>query len=300
MQRRQKNKAREGDNLLTAEFTTGQLVLGISVSLFLLLVAFMLGMLVANYDSPLTTTDQVADNTERVAAPTAEKTDTASAKPKDTPTKRGASQQGKSGNQGPKASPPTPVLKPVPSASYTPPSPQPKVSAVELKPLPSTSAQIESKITLTKNTAKVEKKKADLIPDPKVTTVSSKGPPLKESLSPVTPTQTTVTPETTKSAPPSDKIALASPTPTQAVNTQNLSTPKQAPTASTRAKTAPKKVVPPPPPPQSKRGKFGIQVAAFLGAERQARAEEYTRLMKTVADIDSAIVPSEDGKVCRI
>ena len=41
--------SRDGDKL-TAEFTSGQLVIGICVSLFVMLVSFLLGVLVGRYD----------------------------------------------------------------------------------------------------------------------------------------------------------------------------------------------------------------------------------------------------------
>jgi septal ring-binding cell division protein DamX len=55
----------------------------------------------------------------------------------------------------------------------------------------------------------------------------------------------------------------------------------------------------PPPPPIIRKGKFTVQVASFT-AENRERAEAFVRELAATEKVEATMIPSEDGKWCRI
>jgi len=274
----------DGDKL-TAEFTSGQLVIAICVSLFVALVFFLLGVLVGRYDRPHT----MAENP--VATQPAQET-----------MAPGAPEQ-----TGVQTSPNAGAAEPVQRAPWSTgrvremdPLPSPTEGATDLEkpvaiPKPSPEGEAGSRLqpdAVTASTPGSEGSPDTAAEAPKTESLSA--PTLSEPQTPSASSDQKATSTTPATSAPGilDEPAIAMPPITNPGGAKGevKAGPAGKP-AMEPGKTEPQ-VAPP------GRGKFGIQVASFPGGNREASAQTYKNQLKSKEGVNAEIVM--DGQYARV
>ncbi len=270
------NKDRGERQRLTAEFTTGQLVAAICVSLFFALTCFLLGIFVGKYDSSLHPPKTIHADADNPAQEDAQEDQSASAR---------TSEPARQGTQvTPRADLIRPKDKPAGNANASTLRPHPNAKAsggpriTELPPLPPTRAPIRpaalpTRISKPQNRGDVPTR-VRIVPN-RVPAV--KKPPARE-------------PEPVKEAKLPSPSTSPVPNPTPA---------PPPPTVEPRVKEkAPVTAAEPPklPPAAASLTGWGIQLAAFLGDDRAQKAGDFRRRLKENAGIDAEIVVSQGAK----
>ncbi len=255
---------RDGEKL-TAEFTSGQLVIGICVSLFVALVCFLLGVLVGRYDG----------------ARTPVKTAVEAPQPPATPPPAGVQMTPNTDAVGGAFAPGSTA----PTAEH---APWPAGRVTEMQPLPSPTqpaAEGEQPVAISKDAAAGDPAAQG---SPAGVTVT---PPAEvASAAPTTPAPASSTPPAPVAAAPASPGAATSPAATAPATTAPANEPGEpdmfmppvaAPAAGAKAtdKAA-----------AAKGGKFSIQIAAFHGAGREAAAQAFVRRAKGTAGLTPQIV----------
>lgn len=261
-----KNKWHLDGDRLTAEFSSGQLVIAICVSLFIALTCFLLGVLIGRYDG-----------TQRIA------------RQETTPLPASASTVPGAG-QGVQTSPrqdllqqrPEPVKKAAPAV---PPAPRESRTMSPLKdlgplpPPPQNTQEAEAPIPLIKQPQQETAPAAQETPATPEAQILAVAPAPQASPPAETPrVMEPISPEPAASPAQAEPAPLTAPAPSPEVTVGPVS----AGTA-----TAP-----------AERGAFGIQVAAFSSANREAAALEFQRRMRDNAGLHSEII--SDDKYSRV
>lgn len=274
----------DGDKL-TAEFTSGQLVIAICVSLFVALVFFLIGVLVGRYDRPHT----MAENP--IAAQTAQEA-VATGAPEQT---------------GVQTSPNAAAAEPVQRAPWSTgrvrdmePLPSPTEGATDLgkpvaisKPSPEGEAESLIKSEAMTTAGPSSEGSPDVVAEPAKTGSASTTTAGGAAAPPVSPDQA-ATPVTPAAKTPAvlEEPDIAMPPITGPVNANGETTAgKTAKPAAGSEKTEPKAA-------PTGRGKFGIQVASFPGGNRQASAQTYKNQLKSKEGVNAEIVM--DGQYARV
>jgi cell division protein FtsN len=261
-----RNRSRDEEKL-TAEFTTGQLVVAICFFLFFALTCFLLGILVGKYQG------YPEQPPERMAAQEAP----AQTPAQDTkPENKAPAAPAKAGAQ---TSPRTDLLPPrretgaaeAPSR-YTPRDQRSGPRVTEMSPLPAPPAPL-----------------------------NPNQPPLRVTRTPAAPTAETTAPPTTAAttAPPAAPPPATEPTPAP---TPPLLTPSDPPDTPSPppAYTPDPELEPAAAAAASAGGLFGIQLAAFVGANRKQQAETYLNMVKQGDAPNAEIMISADGQYHRV
>jgi len=254
----------EGEKL-TAEFTSGQLVIAICVSLFVALVCFLLGVLVGRYDRAhrMAETPAPVEETAPAAAPPAP------AAPVQT---------------GVQTSPRTDAVASAPSPQH---SPWSAGRVRDMEPLPSPtegSTELEKPVAIPKPVAEGEAAPA----------VAAAPAPPAEPVKPEvqTPPPAPATPPAPAPGAPGaleePEIAMPPITATASNNAAKQPGQNGKPSAGEGKKTER----------TAGRGKFGIQVAAFQGGGREAAAQAFKSQLKSKEAVDAEIVM--DGQYARV
>jgi hypothetical protein len=257
---------RNGDKL-TAEFTSGQLVIGIVCALFFCVACFMLGILVGKLDpslqpgeTALTAANSPTPSATAVTPPAATASTAATAP--STKTAVGVQQ-----------SPRTDGLRPH--------STQPAKST-ELPPLPGAAPVKIAKETPGATTRTRLDLPAGQATPPPATVAAPAAVPAAPGAAPApAPAAPAATPPPAPLEPP----APATPVAMQAVDPPDApATPAPAPAAAPAA-----------PPAAPAKGSFAIQVASLMGANRDAGAAEFQKKFKKDTGLDCQAVPSANG-----
>lgn len=271
---------RNGDKL-TAEFTSGQLVIGIVCALFFCVACFMLGILVGKLDpslQPGDTVEAVAAAVAPAAKPAAPPAAPAAAAAKPAPKPTGGVQQ----------SPRTDGLQP---HSTQPPK------ATELPPLPGSAP-----VKIAKETpAPTTRTRLDLPAGQATPPPATVAPP---AAVPAAPGAAPAPAAPAPAAPAPAAVAAATPAPPPPA-------PLEPPAAEAAAPVAMQAVDPPDAPltpatPAAKpaaaaaSGSFGIQVASLTGADKNARAVEFQKKFKKDTGLDCQAFPTSDGQYVRL
>lgn len=279
--------AGNGDRL-TAEFTSGQLVVAICVSLFFALTCFLLGVLVGKYDSA----SQGADTAAVSDTESSPKEPEAASAPREDEQKR---------REGTQTTPRANLLIRKP-ASATPdrretPGDARERELASLPPRLERPAQAAAPARITKPAGEQGPVRLSALPpgSPEAPGATTPQEPFPDKLpAPKAPAPSESKPET---RPPEQKTE-APPTPAPSPEAAAAPKPPSAPEPPKPAATPEK---PSGTKPESKdRGQFGIQVASFQGAQRKTEAAVYKRRLKENAGIDSEIIRSEDDQYYRI
>ncbi len=240
----------EGEKL-TAEFTSGQLVIAICVSLFVALVCFLLGVLVGRYD-----------RAHRLAETPAPVEETAPAVPEPSaPVQTGV-----------QTSPRTDALAASPSPQH---SPWAAGRVRDMEPLPSPTeggTEVELPVAIPKPAVEGEAAPAVAAPPaPSVEPAKPEAPAAPPAPVPA-PTPATGTPGAL------DEPDISMPPITATPSADAAKQPGQSvkPSAGEAKKSG--------------RGKFGIQVAAFQGGGREAAAQAFKSQLKSKEALDAEIV----------
>ncbi len=241
MSRLQRSDNRKDGNLLTAEFTTGQLVVAICLSLFVAMACFGLGILVARVDPSF--------------------------------------EQNTSGPEISREQPPGETITyEMPAFGQTPAQPEPRPRDTEAQRTPET-------------------------PPPRSPFMDSE--PRLTTLPPLSPQRPATSPVAAPTRPPREGDAEHTP-PSDAAQDAVAAQKPPAPATPPRETVVPMltpidPVEPPLPTPVSPqnavrrdRGKFGVQLAAFSGNDRRARAETFQRRVREQLNVESEIIPSDD------
>lgn len=265
MATQEKPKWRTNSDKLTAEFTSGQLVIAICVSLFFMLTCFLLGVLVGKYDHSLKTPGTVVAGRLETQPPAP--SDTSSAPPADNAARDSGAQT------YPRTDALTRQTNPAAPSPYTRREERSGPRITELPPLPSkreTPPAPEPPIKVAKE------------PSAQETTPPAPQPPAiaQVPLTPIDPPMETMPPGSAGVTPP----AVAAP-PAEA---------KPVPP------TAPEKPAPPAVEKPAVKGKFGIQVAAFSGSTRKQKADECLKTLKANPEWGAQLVSVDDGKYYRV
>ena len=260
-----RNRSRDEEKL-TAEFTTGQLVVAICFFLFFALTCFLLGILVGKYQGY---PDQPAERMASMEAPaqTPEPDKKPENKDPEAPAKAGA-----------QTSPRTDLLPPrretgaagAPSR-YTPRDQRSGPRVTEMSPLPAPPAPLNPNQPPLRVTRTPAASTADTTapPTPAATTAPTAPPPPENGPKPA---------PTTPFLTPSDPPDTPAPQPYSP-------DPELEPAAAAAA---------------SPGGAFGIQLAAFVGANRKQQAETYLNLVKQGDAPNAQIMISPDGQYHRV
>jgi len=270
-----KNHRRDaGSDKLTAEFTSGQLVIGICVTFFLAAFCVMVGILIGKYD-PSLQHPQDAGRTAKTAARVQEK-DRAVRAP--------------SASEGIQTTPRTNMLKPEDEMPAKTPTAR-EGSGPEHQERPGRRVFLPPLPTVRNSTP---------VPDAPVRLSPSDGAESTVSRVQIAPLSEALAERVlSEAAPaPSDPGPQAAP----AIASERADSAEegvggpeavlpQEPQAETAA------VLPETPP---ARGNFGIQAASFSGHERERKAADFKRRLKENAGLDSEILNSEDGQYCRV
>lgn len=291
---------------LTAEFTQGRLVIGVCVALFVCLTSFLLGVLAEKYRSArrVETAQQTEAKGNDAAKPTPGKT----VAKKSTPP---------SATKDPKRTPPTPIRsttppKPAPDSKdmYTARSERLGPRITELAP-PASRAQ-NTTVAARGETAratpapaspkKPEAPKKAEAPAAATKDIAKKKPPESPEKPAPDPAPSEQKPATTPAKPVDtpDKTVLARKTDGDSGRDPAGSVAKTTTESNTKPPATPTPAIPPTKDYKPKsRGTHGIQVAAFVGAEREELALAYQRRLKANAGLDSEIFP-EGGRYHKV
>lgn len=250
---------RNDRNLLTAEFTTGQLIAIICVSLFVAMVCFGLGILIGRADPPQTTETTVASEAGEGEAEAIQEMETYTTPAFGTETGKretSAVAQPSRAQRTPESPPPrSPFLDNTPRLTALPPL------------TPYRSLPVEAEAPTRISNPEVAKPQTTTATTPAATTPVSTTPPAAiPELTPIDPIE-----------PPVDPAPAATPKPEPA-----------------------KPAVAPAPAKTSGKGKFGVQLAAFSGSDRRARAESFLRKIRTDLKVEASIIPSSDDVHYRV
>ena len=262
MSRLQYADNRGNKNTFIAEVTKGQLIVIICLCLFVAMACFGVGILVARMDPSL----EGADGAAPLA--TAEGTETPEMETYTTPA------FGDDAEKAPAAT--------TPRAQRTPETPPPRNPFTDNTPRMTALPPLSPYRSLP-----VQAEAPTRIPRPDTPAVTTAAPPAA----------------TTATSPP----ATAAPalTPIDPIEPPVM----DAPVATAAATPAPAPVAAPKPEPakpaaatsaSSGVGKFGVQLAAFSGSDRRARAESFQRKVKSEFKVDAAIIPSSDDVHYRV
>lgn len=276
-----RNRSRDEEKL-TAEFTTGQLVVAICFFLFFALTCFLLGILVGKYQGyPEQTIEQMAARETQQSPTTPEPKPEAT--PAATPTASGTQAAPRSDllprrNEGAATSTPS---------RYTPRDQRGGPRVTELPPLPAPPAPLSPAQPPLRVTR------------PASPTTTSPSPPASAASAPAAPSATaaaaTATPPAPaapaeeKPAPPLLTPSSPPPGPPAAYTPDFELEPAAAVAAAANASVTP-----------ASAGRFAIQLAAFMGDDRKQRAESYLSDVKKGDTSNAEIAVSEDGQYHRV
>lgn len=263
MSRLQRIDNKKDAKLLTAEFTTGQLVVVICVSLFVAMACFGLGILVARVDPAFESSETApAPDPDAVAPETVTYEMPAFAQAPVEPSPR---PQNTEAQRTPESPPPrSPFMDNEPRLTTLPPlSPQRQGTAPIAAPSrpPRTAPADEPDAAAGPETPETEAPAAE--PHAQTSEVASAAP---------------ATPEA-----PSPEAQVPQLTPIEPVEEPVMLTPVSPQTELHRD-----------------RGSFGIQLAAFSGSDRRARAESLQRRIGEQLNLDAEIIPSDDDMFHRV
>ncbi len=266
-------KARLGPDKLTAEFTSGTLIIAICVSLFVAMLCVLIGILIGKYQRA----DVEPSGESRVAVAQSATEETPPARDTEGPAEaaRGTAQGTQTSPRIDRRNRRKPPQKPAVH--------EPLITELPLLPTAPVAAQRPPE-KMTRPFQPEPAGKVEVIALPKT---EGKTPPAKPALS--------LRPPPEKPAPAEAKPAPPKPAPLKPTPPDPASPPKVAP--------APKpSPVPDPLPakPAAASGAFGVQVAAFFGENRVAQAEDYEARFEKSMDYEADVMPSDDGKSCRV
>jgi len=175
-------------------------------------------------------------------------------------------------------------------------------AAPEKEPLPGTTTEGETTAGAAPTLADTDAKKqpAPSVSTTPVTTTSAQPPAAQTPPATAPSAQTPTAPATVPTTP-----APASPAkPAAEVKDKPLLTPitpDEPPIEDLALEPlAPTPAPVPPPAPAAVSGKFGIQLAAFTGADRSARAEALQKKLNTESKVQTQIIPSTDNQAYRV
>lgn len=252
----------EGEKL-TAEFTSGQLVIAICVSLFVALVCFLLGVLVGRYDRAhrlAETPAPIEETSPSVPVPSA-------------PVQTGVQT--------------SPRTESVETTSATQHSPWSAGRVRDMEPLPSPtegSTELEKPVAIPKPA--VEGEAAPAVAVPPAPSAEAAKPEV-----PATPPAPVTAPALAPGTPGTlDEPEIAMPPITATASTDAAKQPGQNGKPSTGDGKKTERT--------AGRGKFGIQVAAFQGGGREAAAQAFKSQLKSKEALDAEIVM--DGQYARV
>lgn len=278
MNGQRRNKSRDSEGRLTAEFSSGQLIVGICVSLFLALIFFVAGLFVGKNDPSLRT--QQASNADEIGR-TADKQSEA---PRETPK-----------GEGTQTSPRVTAPKPDPGM-FTNREERSGPRVTELPPLPPPgSASSGSPISVSKDSSTVVAPAPPVIkpsesPQPPAAPI----PPVKEEPAPVTPDPVVA------GSPPKGQTAQLEPISVELEPEKVVIAQAAPPTPVKPALPTPAESEASPAPAQIAIGTWAIQISAFQDANRKARAEEHAKKVKSETQMNVVAVPSADEKYYRV
>ncbi len=314
------NSSLFGSGKLTAEFTQGQLVIGSCAMLFIALLCFVIGMITgrgqASKEIEVLQKASGGGAIQTAAAPKTGTSDSTDKKPTTTPAKDQGVQTSPRPDSLGQTSPAKP-LTPVPAT----PSATPPVAEAAKTPAstPATPATPPATTPLSPATPPATPAAATPAPAPAAPTgdktVLPPLPPIPKTASEIQRSMQTGHPAVAQPTTPPVQVvplpgatapgATVPPTPV----TPALAPPTQAPAPATPVPaTPPAATTPAPtatPAPAAKpvtvaKGKFGIQVASFQGAEKEKTAAECQRRLKANAGFDSVIVSGKDGAAAQV
>ena len=263
MSRMQRLDNRSDRNLLSAEFTSGQLIVIICVALFVAMACFGLGILVARLDPSLETETAAAPEAEGEAEQTQQmETYTTPAFGNETgKTETVAATQTSQAQRTPETPPPrNPYMDNTPRLTALPPLTPYRSLPIEAE-APTRIPRVDTPVATTPVATPAPDKPAATTP-----------PAAVPELTPIDPIE-----------PPVDPAPAAAPKPEPA---KPVAPTPPAPAAATPA--------------PSGKGKFGIQLAAFSGSDRRARAESFLRKVQTDFKVEASITPSSDDVHYRV
>ncbi|MBI2433964.1 MAG: SPOR domain-containing protein [Candidatus Hydrogenedentes bacterium] len=260
-------KARNGFDKVTAEFTSGQLVVGICVLIFVALITFALGVLVGRYEPPIKDQALQQLSAKSPSEPATPKASGVQASPRvDTVPLRDAAKTatpvpkpepvvGSFTKQQERTGPRITELPPLPPPSVRPTAAQPSVAAPDARAKePSTAPPVAAAATETKPTAVGP-------------TVPLKEQRLEEEI-------------LSELQPVPDRDLIAEETKLAG----NAAAPPAKPAEATS--TAVKG--------------WCVQLASFQGEGRQKKAEDYLKRVKQTEKLNAVVAPSKDDKYYRV
>ena len=262
MSRTQRLEKAKEHNLLTAEFTTGQLVVVICVAMFVAMACFGLGILVARLDPSVETavalTDEEGDAsaempemetyTTPAIAPTSEAPRTGARRTPETPAPR------------------NPYMDNTPRLTALPP----------LSPQRSSPTEVEAPTRIPRL--------GSSDPSPAL----AEEPASENEVTEAVAAPTAPAPEPEPAPAPAPEPAPA-PAPTPVLTPITPAEPPVQTAAAVVQQTGP-----------VDGGDFGVQLAAFSGSDRRARAEEFQRHVRTELQVEAAVIPSADDVHYRV
>ncbi len=284
MSKPQRTDNKKSTELLTAEVTSGQLVVIICVSLFVALACFGLGILVARIDPSFKQAEQPA-----VESPPSPETVTYTipvmGEAESDATGAASEGEADSGAQRTPETPPprSPFMDNKPRLTALPPLQPQRSTALEVE-APSRAPRAEE----TPGASAVEG------------TPAAAAPAALPAAAPAAP------PQTVSASPAAPAAAPAAPSQTGAASLAAPAAVPAAPAQAVAASPAPPATQAPPTPvsPQTAvrrdRGKFGVQLAAFSGADRRQKAEQFQRLLREQLKVDAELIPSDDDAYHRV
>lgn len=282
----ERTRLRPSADKLTAEFTSGQLIIAICVSLFFALTCFLLGVLVGKYDRSLRLPDLTA---QAPAGPGA--SEAASAPLADILAKRNAEgvQQSPRTDLRPSHSPRKASRDSRAENAFIPLDERSGPRVRDMAPLPPPGTETVSP-SVPPFRVNVPAEPEATAGKEEITPVASASPPVSETI--------TDAPVSAVAVPPAPQSGVETPAPAAAPAPQpaSLLQPIAPPDESPLLSPATPAIASPGDTP----GKFCIQLASFRGTERLAKAEEHQRLVKQQAGLDSELLILENDEYCRV
>ncbi|HDP35926.1 MAG TPA: SPOR domain-containing protein [Candidatus Hydrogenedentes bacterium] len=253
MSRTQRLENQKEQNLLTAEFTPGQLIVLLCVFLFVAMACFGLGILVAQFDPSL---EKVADDDAEAAADSSAEMETY--------TTRAFDREAKDGQH-------TATVSPAKRSPETPPPRNPYMdNTPRLTALPPLTPNRALPVQAEAPTRIPKADSPEPAADPAAPAAAESQPAEMPALTPIDPDEPLI--ETTR-------VVAQESAPQQQAQTKH----EERQTGSV-----------------SSGGKFVVQLAAFSGSDRRAKAESFAKKIRSESNVNADIIPSDDDAHYRV
>lgn len=273
-------KSRAANEKLTAEFTSGELVIGICVALFCFVACFLAGVLVGRFERSMGQ-DQIAAEMSSESQTGETASDTPPSGEADAATANDDSEQ-----QGVQTSPRAPTRSQ--RQTYTSPEERTGPRSVELAPPPTqeTSAGVPQNAPLRENR---------ISPPAQETDAESEGP---EETTPEEAPEPEAEPEPAPEPEPESETEAPAEAPDAGAATDSASetsaadSPPLQPAEAVEDESSPEELLTPLEPEQ---GGWAVQLANLGGNNREQRARDFARDLRNNHNIVAEVIPNNDG-----